>query len=84
MTEDMVQQPEIGCHASVQCIADLQYPVKRVLPECFGVLVVMVPCADAAFWNDHDAEVAEQQPRILNIEIQSEIEKGQRQYEGNR
>ena len=84
MTEDMVQQPEIGCHASVQCIADLQYPVKRVLPERFGVLVVMVPCADAPFWNDRDAEVADQQPEILNSEIQSEIEKGQRQYQDNR
>ena len=63
----------LGRQTSVQCVAYLQCPVKGVLLEGSGVLVVMIPCADAAFWNDHDAEVIEQQPRILNSEIQSQI-----------
>ena len=44
-----------------------------LLPCDDGVLMMMIPGADAAFRNDHNDEIGQQQPEVVDGEIKNEI-----------
>jgi len=39
-----------------------------------GVLVVMIPGANTTFWNQHQHEISEQEPEIVDAEENNEIQ----------
>ena len=80
VTENMVQQPEICCDTGMECIAQFQYAVQRRPLKCLGMLVVVIPGANTAFWNNIRQIIQRKCQDIVYCEVEDKIERCKEQY----
>ena len=84
MTKHVVQHPQVCGYTGMQCIEKLKNAIEPFGMEGHCVLMVMVPGTDEPLGNDHQQQVAGQQPDVVDQKIDSEVDNAQQEHKENR
>ena len=68
----------------MQRVEKLEHAVKRFLPKCGRMLVVVIPGADQSPWDDHHHQISHEPPDILDQRIDREVDHADQENQSDR